>query len=164
MNDNSMQIRLNAMVEEDQTIGKALMELYGHGTNSDYNSVVEVAVDCALRLYNILMNVRKPGTGRNHRATMDLVVGLNGNIFWSKHGASLMPILHMTLQAQADYAMLSTEKDAEPNITVYDGIRAESKLIGVELFTTIAFCLGGHELLAVKSLDIKKKLAPYLSV
>jgi hypothetical protein len=156
--------KLEGMLAEDEAVRTILFEVYGHGKSADYNSVVEVAIDCALRLYNVLMNVRRPGEGRNHRAIMDLAVGLNGNLFWNKHGATLMPIFHLTLQAQADYAMLSVEKDAEPNVTVFDGIRAESKLIGIELFTMIAFLLGGHELLAMKSLEIKKKLAPYMAV
>lgn len=155
--------KLEGMLAEDEALRLILLDVYGHGKNADYNSVVEVAIDCALRLYNVIMNVRRPGEGRNHRATMDLAVGLNGNLFWNKHGATLMPIFHLALQAQADYAMLSVEKDAEPNVTVFDGIRAESKLIGIELFTMIAFLLGGHELLAMKSLDIKKRLAPYLA-
>jgi hypothetical protein len=155
--------KLQPMLDADEEIRAILFDVYGHGDNADYNSVVVVAIDCALRLYNVLMNIRRPGEGRNHRATMDLAVGLNGNLFWNKHGAVLMPIFHLALQAQADYAMLSVEKDAEPNITVFDGIRAESKLIGLEIFTMIAFLLGGHELLALKSVEIKKKLAPYLA-
>jgi len=161
---NNLETIITGIVEEDQAIGKILLEVYGHGTNAAYDSTVEVAVDCALRLYNVLMNVRKPGAGRTHRATMDLAVGLNGNPFWTKYGSALLPILHIALQAQADYAILSVEKDESPNITVYDGIRTESKLIGIELFTMIAFCLGGHELLAIKSLELKKKLSPYLAV
>jgi hypothetical protein len=70
MNEN-INHKLQTMLNTDEEIRAILLEVYGHGNNVDYNSVVVVAIDCALRLNNVLVNVRRPGEGRNHRATMD---------------------------------------------------------------------------------------------
>ena len=93
---------------------------------------------------------------------MDLMVHLNGNPFWAKHGPVLMPLLHSAMAAQADYATLLLEKGDNPNITKDDEVRAECKLVGLELFVMIAFLLSGPELSTFVSLSLKRQLAPLL--
>lgn len=129
---------------------------------ADYNAVAELAVDCALKLAIVIINIRKPKEGLNYLATVNLTVGLNGNPFWTKNQAGLVPLLISAVQAQADYALLMQEKLENPNSTYNDKLIAQSELMSVELFTRILYLLGGPEYLALKSLALKKRLAPYL--
>jgi hypothetical protein len=68
----------------------------------------------------------------------------------------------MALAAQADYATLAVEKTSEPNITKDDEVRAESKLVGLELFSMIAFLVGGQAMMQTVGLKLKRKLAPLI--
>jgi hypothetical protein len=120
------------------------------------------AADCGTRLFNVLYSARNPGAGVGYTALMDLMVHLNGNPFWAKHGPVLMPLLHSAMAAQADYATLLLEKGDNPNITKDDEVRAECKLVGLELFVMIAFLLSGPELSTFVSLSLKRQLAPLL--
>lgn len=128
-------------------------------TNPDYQATAGLAVDCALRLANVVLSARKnEGVLRGY---MDLIVGLNGNPFWGKFSPILIHPLHSAMQAQADYALLRLEKSGDPNSTHSDELISEAKLAGLEIFTMILYCLGGHEMMALKSIELKKRLAAY---
>lgn len=144
----------------EEEIRKQLTEAYAvKENNPDYQTLAAMAVDCGVRIYNILRSARK-NTGVL-AGYLDLVVGLNSNLYWQKHGAALLPLLHTALQAQADYGLLMMEKLDNPQATHSDGLITESQMVGIELFVTIAYTLGGQPFMALKSIEIKKRLAPY---
>lgn len=162
MNDNiaAAASKTTARNEELQQI---FMDVYAlEDANEKYKALQIVAVDCAQRLFNVLLSLRKPDYGLHHRAVLDLAVGLNGNAFWQQHGMVLMPLLHTAIQAQTDYISLAVEKQSNPTTTAHDKLYAESELVGLELFAMIAFLLGGSDLMAIRSLQIKRRLSPYL--
>lgn len=159
---NNIESAAAALAARDNEMQDVFLALYGEqDDNEAYKAVLALAVNCATRIFNILRTMRKPGEGTTHRAIMDLMVGLNGNPFWSKHGAGLMPLLHTAGQAQSDYAILRAEKAAAPTITANDAILNESQLVSLEVFVMFAYLLGGHEFMTLRSLEIKRRLAPY---
>lgn len=161
MNDITQEVTRHAAREEE--IRKILMEsfLVNEKSNADYRATGELAVDCGIRLFSVLLNLRKPNTGLNHRATMEMLVGLNGNPFWAQKGAWLMPLMHSAAQAQADYALFLLDKSSKPNVTANDELIAQCKFMCLEVFTALLYLLGGYELMAMKSIELKKRLAPY---
>lgn len=135
----------------------------GTRQNDDYNAVGYMAIDVCLRLMNVLRNLKAPGTGLGYKATMDLSIGLNGNAFWARHASILMPLLHISLQAHADYVQLTLAKtNTAGRNTLHDAIISESQLVGLEIFSMIAYLLGGAELMSTASLNLKKQLFCYL--
>jgi hypothetical protein len=129
---------------------------------AERNAVGILAVECAVKLFNALISVRKPNEGLGHKALMDFAVGLNDNLFWMKHAGRLMPLVHMALSAQTDFAILQYEKDKEPNIAAYDRIMYESELMGLEILVMIHYLLNGPDKTATKSLEIKRRMFQYL--
>lgn len=154
----------NRMTDREEAVRQILLDEFNtfHVTNADYHAVSELAVDCGLKLLNVLLSARKPNGGGTHKALMDLTVGLGGNSFWRQNSSILLPLLHSALQAQLDYALLRQEAAANPNSTAFTGLISECELVGLEIFPAIGYLLAGYEQMAVKSLTLKKRLMPYL--
>lgn len=159
---------VEANMQRSEHVRKVLLEEFGFAGSPDAEAATAddaaklLAADVGSRLFNVLYAARNPDKGAGYSALMDLMVYLNGNPFWAKHGPVLMPLFHSAMAAQADYATLLLEKEANPNITKDDEIRAQCKYSGLELFPMIAFLLAGPELSVFKSLSIKRRLAPLL--
>lgn len=168
MKAGSIEAVTTAHMHRDEQVRKILLEEYGftgspeaEATNPD-DAAKLLAADVGARLFNVLHAARNPAAGNSYAALMDLMVNLNGNPFWAKHGPVLMPMFHAAMAAQADYATLLLEKSDNPNNTKDDEVRAQCKLAGLDLFPMIAFLLSGPELSVFKSLKLKRRLAPLL--
>jgi len=171
MKAGSIESVVTSNMQRDEQVRKIMLEALqftgdtageGAANNTPDNAAKLLAADVAARLFNVLHAARNPSAGNSYPAMMDLMVNLNGNPFWAKHGPVLMPMFHAAMAAQADYATLLLEKSENPNRTTDDEIRAECKLVGLELFPMIAFLLAGPELSVFASLKLKRRLAPLL--
>jgi hypothetical protein len=161
---NNIENAVSRNTDREENVRAALLELYdSESQNKDYAAMAISAADVGVRLFNIIYAARNPNSGGTLKALLDLTVGLSGNLFWTKYGAGLMPLLHTSLQAQSDYAILALEKANNPTLTAHDDVRAESRLVALEMFVSIAYVLGGMEYMAIKSLEIKKRMAAFLT-
>lgn len=152
-------------LQREEKVRKLLLDAYGYDEtkpDNGENGARILAAECGARLFNVLFTVRNPTELTGYSAIMDLTVNLNGNAFWAKHGPVLMPLLHMALSAQADYATLLLEKQQNPTLCKDDELRAECKLVGLELFSMIAFLLSGQILMQQCSLTLKRQLGALL--
>jgi len=161
MNDIERVVNQNAALEDK--VKAVFLELYSIEGNAGDSAVSLLAVELATCIFNVLTNVRKPTAGLNLKATMALTVGLNDNKLWVTNAGRFMPLLHMALNAQADFALLQLEKEAQPNTTIYDKLRHESELVGLEIFVMLYFVIHGSDKTIANSLQVKKKLLPYLA-
>jgi len=162
---------VKADLQRSENVRKILLEAFqftgadiGEGVNANdgLNATKLIAAEAGARIFNVLHAVRNPKQGNTYGAMMDLIVNLNNNPFWVRHAGNLMPIVHIAMAAQADYAALLLEKEAQPTITKDDEIRAESRLVGLEIFVMMAYLIDGPELSATGSLQMKRRLAPLL--
>lgn len=167
----ALQEAVGKAMQREEKVRQILLEAYGYDKNKHEGKpstetqdmgIKLLAADVGTRLFNVLFAVRNPNAQAGYTAIMDLTVNLNNNAFWVKNGPVLMPLLHMALAAQADYATLAVEKASDPNITKDDEVRAESKLVGLELFSMIAFLVGGQAMMQAVGLKLKRKLAPLI--
>lgn len=127
-----------------------------------YRAIGLLVLDVSVKLMNVLRSMRFPDAGLGYRAVLDLTVGLNENQFWQKHAAVLVPLLHIAIQAQSDYAILLLDRAVNPKSSMFDGVRTESQLVGLEIFVMIGYLFGGQELITNSSINVKQALAPYL--
>lgn len=150
----------------DEEIRAILIKEYGlldeKNKGGPYEAVGLLAVDVAIRLMNVLRSMRFPDAKLGYRTVLDLTIGLNSNAFWQKNATVLVPLLHIAVQAQADYAFLLLDKATNRQSGMFDKVRIESELVGLELFVMIGYLLGGQELMTNSSIKIKSELEPYL--
>jgi hypothetical protein len=171
MDLHKLQEEIKADVQRSEDVRRVLLDAFmftgaeigeGEHANDPLNATKLMAAEAGTRIFNVLYAVRNPKQGNTYSAMMDLIVNLNNNPFWVRHASNLMPILHTAMAAQADYAALLLEKADKPTITKDDEVRAECRLVGLEVFVMMAYLIDGPELSATTSLQMKRRLAPLL--
>lgn len=151
------------LLQVEEEVSQILTKEFALETeNEGYKVAAILAIQVCLKLLNVLRAVKNPDAGLGAKMAMDLTVSLNSNSFWKIHGATLMPLLHVALHAQLEYAVLSIQKQDDNRRSSYDDLIVECKYVGLEMFSMVAFCLGGEDLLLRASMNIKKQLSPYL--
>lgn len=129
------------------------------GFDAGYKAWGLLGVDVALRLAKMFIGL-KNNTGM-YEAICDLVYQLSNNDFWQKNASILIPVMHTALNAHRDGAMLMADRAARDEYSSSDALISAARAAPLEIFSVIAYIVGGPHLMAAKSLTLKQRLAPY---
>jgi hypothetical protein len=95
------------------------------------------------------------------RLFFDMVVGLNGNLFWGQHASSIMPLVHTILMDHIDSVSMQAER-GDTKISPWDKLIMGAEASVMAPFSQILFLVGGPALQMAGSVQLKKELMPLL--
>lgn len=140
------------------------LDQYSDDTNPEhtgYKAAALLAIEVAVSLANLVMQVRRPDSGRSFRVLFDLTVGLQSNLFWARNAPVIMPLLHAYMMDHLDSVDLQTER-GDVKISPYDKLIMGAEASSLVLFTQLLYLVGGFKTQAEGSVTLKKELMPLL--
>jgi hypothetical protein len=161
---------INAVLKVSQTqddnvrlaMRKALdMDESENKQDNAYQALTTLAQETAVALANLVVNMKRPDTGRTFRAMYDLTIGLNANLFWSKFAGNLMPLVQAVMQNHLDSVSLQLER-GDDKLGPYDKLIMGAEASPLDLFSMILCLVGGPTLQVKNSVILKKELMPLL--
>lgn len=157
--------KLAQQQQEDEYVLNELLRIFeveeNEKRNAGYKAAAIMAADVGVAIFNVFRSIQIGQEHRHLRAIMDLCFKLNSNGFWAQHAPRLMPVIQMALNAHVDKVMFLGEKGDRHDLTLYDPLIISGRSAPLEVFSAIAFCLGGESLMLTTSAQIKRSLMRY---
>jgi hypothetical protein len=157
----------NKQFDEDVRVAMhRALQLDEHKTKEDPSSQAHMALgllalEVAVSLANAFVGLRRPNEARYVRLFFDMVVGLNGNLFWGQHASSIMPLVHTILMDHIDSVSMQAER-GDTKISPWDKLIMGAEASVMAPFSQILFLVGGPALQMAGSIQLKKELMPLL--
>lgn len=152
-------------LEIDDRLRTIFMEQYGlmrEENDPGYKAWGLMGVEVAMCLANVFLLLKDAKTpGRAFKAVCDLSYVMNTNEFWVKNAGIILPVVHMALNAHRDHMLLAVDRQERDQYALHDGLMYAAMYAPLEVFTVIAYCLGGPALQANISTTLKLALQPY---
>jgi hypothetical protein len=153
--DEDVRLIMHRALQLDEHKDKLNPEHVSHTT------VSLLAMEVAVSLANAFVGLRRPDQARYMRLFFDMVVGLNGNLFWGQHASSIMPLVHTILMDHIDSVSMQAER-GDTKISPWDKLIMGAEASVMAPFSQILFLVGGPALQMAGSVQLKKELMPLL--